>query len=178
MARTDPATLADGVASLAAAGGNQVLLDISEVADLVESGDSAGLEAYRQRLGEYMAGADEVGVAVGALAGSPHWISPGARYVTDILLDFVREYNEGTSGPTLTSLQFDLEPWATPQWSKDKRQLTRQLLETVEHVADAAAAVPSAERVPVTFALPLRLDGLGPRAQSAPRASACPPPPM
>ena len=159
LSTTDPQALAAALESLAGVGGTEVLLDISEVADLTESGDSKGLSAYRARLDGYLSHAAAHGIRVSALAGSPHWISPGARYVTDILLDFVVDYNAAAPGPSLASLHFDLEPWATPQWSKRKRALTLDLLSTVDHVASAARSVPAGQRFPVAFAMPFWLDG-------------------
>lgn len=139
-------------------------LDISYVVDISEISDPAARqtarESYISRLRSYVARASSNGIAVEALCGSPHWIGPEVRYVLDIVANFVRDYNLAVgAAERLTGLHFDLEPWGTARWSTQKRQLTAQLLESVQAVSQRQLAQPADQRLPINFDLPFWLDG-------------------
>lgn len=164
--RTALPVLAAGFQRFRQWGGSTVGLDISYVVDISELPDprlrAAAAADYRSRLQAYVAAAGRAGLSVEAVAGSPHWIQPPARYAVGIVSHFVTSFNAAAlPGQGLVGVHFDLEPWAQPDWSNRRVPLTQALLDTVKDVAYRQRGSRAAVRVPVTFDLPFWLDGTG-----------------
>lgn len=147
-----------------AMGVSTMSLDISYVVDISEINDATtravARDSYISRLRSYVTHAGSAGIAVEALAGSPHWIGAEVRYVLDIVATFVSEYNLAVGvAERLTGLHFDLEPWGTADWAAKKQHLTANLLETVQAASQRQLELPADQRLPINFDLPFWLDG-------------------
>ncbi len=156
--------LSESLSVFAGFGGTVVALDVSQVADIAEIPDeqdrSTAQAQFDAALSEYVSTAAASGLGVEALAGSPNWISPDTRYLTGTVIDFVYRYNSANPADRrLSAIQFDLEPWVNPQWSRSAPALTTQLLDTIAYVTELNRQQPSDVRLPVVFALPFWLDG-------------------
>lgn len=164
--RTPLPALADGFAQFRAWGGTTVGLDISYVVDISELLDpvqrAAAAADYRARLRAYVATASRAGLSVEAVAGSPHWGSPDARYVCGVVGDYVAAFNAAAPlQQQLTGLHFDVEPWGLPDWPARRLTYAQHLLETVALMAAQQGRTPAPGRVPITVDLPFWLDGTG-----------------
>ncbi len=164
LSETTVDALSEPLSAFARFGGTAVALDVShavDISELPDEQDRSGAQAqFDAALSKYVAAAAASGLEVEALAGSPTWISPDTRYLTGTVIEFVYRYNRAIPADRrLSAIQFDLEPWGTPQWTQSAPALTTQLLDTVAYVADVNRQQPPTERVPVVFALPFWLDG-------------------
>ncbi len=151
-------------AAFAAHGGTEVVIDVSRVVDSSQASDTAARtqadHEFRSALTAYIERAASAGLTVSAIAGSPHWIAPGTRYLNAIVVSFVASFNAAARPDRrLLGLQFDLEPWTQPSWATDPSTGVRDLLDTIASITDHLRQAQPAGYAPLTITLPFWLDG-------------------
>lgn len=161
---TPLAELRAGFADFKAMGGTTMSLDVSQVVSIAAirnvSSRTRTLQAWNNALDAYIAAAAASGLRVEALAGDPTWMKPTQRGATVTVMDYVTSFNAPRPpAARLTGLQFDIEPWVDPAWSRSATVLTTQWLDTIASIAAKQAATAPESRVPLTMAVPFWLDG-------------------
>ncbi len=112
---------------------NIIYLRIDDYIDIYESKDKFKLEKFNKNNKRFIEEASKFDVKVQALAGDKTWSQPDYRYITVLLLDYVKQFNlnnkKGFSG-----LQFDIEPYNMDIYKKDKAGVLNNYLITIDNL--------------------------------------------
>jgi hypothetical protein len=166
-----PTTSATGAQfqALPRKGFKAVYLDLSDYLAVVDEAESAGKQARLAQLNlslnRFVTGSSKLGLAVQAVGGSPKWTSASRRYLAAKLVRAVAEYNTKTSASgRLKGVQFDIEPYADPAFSKDTRTALVEYLKTLQSIVQEyrlQRTRPGNNGLQLGFAVPFWFDGAG-----------------
>ena len=145
-----------------------VYADIGEYVDIYEmpygTTKQFELDEFDSQLIEYVGFAHERGMKVHALAGHPLWANSSHRYITEIILEYVGEFNLANPELAFTGVQFDIEPYSQPDYSlSSAASIYIEYLDTVDQIANQVTDLQDSDSGLATlqlgFAIPYWLDG-------------------
>jgi hypothetical protein len=151
-----------------------VYLDFSGYLGLTELNESKARQASLDRANtgvrSLVAGASRLGLTVHAVGGGPTWTTASRRYLGPKLIRLVAGYN-ATAPPAgrLSGVQFDIEPYLDPSFSKDTQSALLDYLETLQGIVREYRRQgnrPANRNLRLGFAIPFWFDG----AEGAPSA--------
>ena len=143
-----------------------IFLDISTYVDLYEmpSGTKRDTEIkkFEEATRVYITQAKAAGISVHALVGAPKWGLSSHRYLNEILVDFVRDYNEHHPEVAFAGLHFDLEVYKAPGFDQNQKAYLLEYLDTMADIVDRINAdfpESSSANFKIGVAIPAWFDG-------------------
>jgi hypothetical protein len=144
-----PATVrARELSGLQSAGVDTLYVSIDRYAELYEAppgrARAGAIAVFDARLRTLVRAAAARGLRVEALAGNPRWGNADQRYLPLLLVRYVRRFNaEAPSRDRLSGINFDVEPYAQPDFAGRRTKLLAEYLETVRRLVAAAGRAPA-----------------------------------
>ncbi len=154
--------------SLNSMGVNLVYLNISGYIDIFEQADPAVKEIERSRfigkITEYISIANGKDIKVQALIGNKEWGNASHRYLNQIAIDFVEEYNATHPEGGFSGIQFDIESYNQDNFTAQNQQVIfSEFLDTVEQITKRFGNLQGSSvnfsSLELGFAIPYWFDG-------------------
>jgi hypothetical protein len=121
--------------------------------------DTKGERDFTSQLASLVSIAASQGIRVDALAGDPKW--PLGPSDADVVLQYVQRFNrDATHRVPFRHLQFDVKPWALPQWQENPQDLVAKYLDWMSSLVDLQQRF--ASDISLEFAIPYWFDGANP----------------
>lgn len=114
---------------------------------------------YLERLESYLSTANEYGISVQAVFGSPKWSEPDLRYLVLSATDLVTTYNKTRPHAPLAGVQFDIEPYNKPEYDINPDQELLWYIETVDELVNHINKTSSTPQIRVGLVIPFWLEG-------------------
>lgn len=137
-------------------------VDIYEIADPIERKQRADILNVSVR--EYLKVATGYGFSVHALAGNVDWGNSSHRYLNDIIVGYVKNFNKDNPEVKFHGVQFDIEPYSQEGFdSKNREAIFRDYLDTVTGIVTSFGKNqeedPQFKEVKLGFVIPYWFDG-------------------
>lgn len=139
-----------------------IYIDISSYIDIHESKlptRNAEYAIFIASLKRFVLQARSHDIAVEALAGDTRWGNASHRYIPEVLMEFVLQYNRSVMpDEQLRGIQFDIEFYNQPAFAKNRDALTVEFLDTVGELVHLASSDSLQPPLRLGFAAPYWLD--------------------
>jgi len=134
ISQTPTAQTAQNLSTFVNFGGTSVTVDATKLVDVSEIADplkrQAADSAIRANLTEYFALAQTAGITeASVLVGTPTWTHTETHYIPNIVAKWVADFNSNAQPGALLikNVEWDVEPWGTPEWINGDRAAKRSL---------------------------------------------------
>ncbi len=154
--------------SLNSMGVNLVYLNISGYIDIFEQSDLSIKEIERNKfidkIDAYISIANGKNIKVQALIGNKEWGNASHRYLNQIAIDFIEEYNASHPEGGFSGIQFDIESYNQDNFTVQNQQaIFSEFLDTVEQITkrfgDLQGSGVNFSAFELGFAIPYWFDG-------------------
>lgn len=154
--------------SLGSMGVNLVYLDISDYMDIFEQPDASIKEMDRNKfinkVSAYISTAKDNNINVQALIGNKEWGNASHRYLNQIAIDFIEEYNNSHPDRGFSGIQFDIESYNQDSFNVQNQQaIFTEFLDTVDQItkrfSDLQGSGVNFSGLELGFAIPYWFDG-------------------
>lgn len=152
---------------LRANGFRTVYLEIGNYLDAADAADEERLGGIRHQMRRFVATATGYGLSVQALGGGPNWFGDDRRYLGQLLVELVGDYNTRVGrSERFRGVHLDLEPYTLPGWLHPDHveDNLSEYLTTIEGIVDTYRSElgRSANRgLQLGFAVPFWFDAAG-----------------
>jgi hypothetical protein len=138
---------------------NTVYFDITPYLDIVDSNniDQNQVATFNEKMHTILLSAQQHGIKVDALAGGKNWGESDYRYLSNLIIDYVSEFNS-THEAKFSGVQFDIEPNTLPDFQQNQARHLTNYLDTVDSIVTRVRGL--SQTIPrLGLAIPYWYDG-------------------